>query len=73
MVSPLRFRPWLQAFRDYAFDRRSFDEKEITDQIKAAEKFGSHGWMLWNPRNSYSSNGLKRDERQRSPFKKETK
>jgi len=62
LVSPLRFRPWLQAFRDYAFDRRSFEEKEIKDQIKAAEKFGSHGWMLWNPRNSYSANGLKRGE-----------
>ena len=61
-VSSLRFRPWLQAFRDYAFDRRSFEEKEIKDQIKAADKFGSHGWMLWNPRNSYSTSGLKRDE-----------
>jgi hypothetical protein len=73
MVSPLRFRPWLQAFRDYAFDRRSFDEKEIKDQIKAAEKFGSHGWMLWNPRNSYSSNGLKRDEPAKVALQSETR
>ncbi len=29
MVSPVRFRPWLQAFRDYAFDRRPFEGKEI--------------------------------------------
>lgn len=57
----LRFRPWLQAFRDYAFDGRNFEEKEIRDQINAAEKFGSHGWMLWNPRNIYSGDGLKRD------------
>ncbi len=54
-----RFRPWLQAFRDYAFDGRYFNDKEIMGQIKAAEGFGSHGWMLWNPRNSYSSAGLK--------------
>ena len=60
-VSSVRFRPWLQAFRDYAFDRRSFEDKEIRDQINASEKFGSHGWMLWNPRNSYSTSGLKKE------------
>jgi hypothetical protein len=58
-VSPLRFRPWLQAFRDYAFDRRAFGAGEIREQISAAEAFGSDGWMLWNPRNDYSSAGLK--------------
>ncbi|NWG01844.1 MAG: GTP-binding protein [Syntrophaceae bacterium] len=57
-----RFRPWLQAFRDYAFDRRYFNDKEIMDEIKAAEGFGSHGWMLWNPRNNYSSAGLKKEK-----------
>ncbi|HVA81739.1 MAG TPA: putative glycoside hydrolase [Candidatus Binataceae bacterium] len=57
-VSPVRFRPWLQAFRDYAFDRRPFGAKEIKEQITAAEKFGADGWMLWNPRNVYSENGL---------------
>lgn len=56
----VRFRPWLQAFRDYAFDRREFKGQAITDQIRAAEKFGSHGWMLWNPRNMYSPEGLKK-------------
>jgi len=57
-----RFRPWLQAFRDYAFDRRYFNDREIMDEVKAAEGFGSHGWMLWNPRNSYSSAGLKKEK-----------
>jgi hypothetical protein len=52
-IAPIRFRPWLQAFRDYAFDRRDFGEAEIGAQIKAAETFGSDGWMLWNPRNVY--------------------
>jgi hypothetical protein len=56
-----RFRPWLQAFRDYAFDGRYFNDKEIMGEIKAAEGFGSHGWMLWNPRNAYSSAGLKKE------------
>ena len=57
-----RFRPWLQAFRDYAFDRRYFQDKEITDELKAAVGFGSHGWMLWNPRNNYTSDGLRREK-----------
>ncbi|MEW6215844.1 MAG: putative glycoside hydrolase, partial [Nitrospirota bacterium] len=60
-LSPVRFRPWLQAFKDYAFDRRYFNGTEIRDQIKAAEEFGSNGWMLWNPRNVYQPDGLKRE------------
>jgi hypothetical protein len=59
-LSPSRFRPWLQAFRDYAFDRRFFEEREIRDQINGVERFGSHGWLLWNPQNTYSREGLKR-------------
>jgi len=53
-LDPIRFRPWLQAFRDYAFDKRQFGPEEIQQQISAAEKFGAGGWMLWNPRNVYS-------------------
>ena len=57
-VPPIRFRPWLQAFRDYAFDRRRFGATEIKEQTTAANKFGSDGWMLWNPGNVYSESGL---------------
>jgi hypothetical protein len=60
-VSTLRFRPWLQAFKDYAFDRRPFNVKEIRDQINAADKFGSQGWMLWNPVNCYSPEPLRKE------------
>ncbi|WP_297460784.1 putative glycoside hydrolase [Ferrovum sp.] len=49
----IRFRPWLQAFRDYAFDRRLFQTPQIRAQIEAADHFGSDGWMLWNPHNLY--------------------
>jgi hypothetical protein len=58
----IRFRPWLQAFRDYAFDGRYFTGVEVREQINAAEEFGSNGWMLWNPGNVYSgsADGLKR-------------
>jgi hypothetical protein len=58
-ISPLRFRPWLQAFRDYAFDHRQFDAQEIRSQIDAADMAGSDGWMLWNPHNTYSADGLR--------------
>ncbi|MGH9654679.1 MAG: putative glycoside hydrolase, partial [Bryobacteraceae bacterium] len=61
-LDPIRFRPWLQAFRDYAFDRRQFGRAQIQAQIKAADSFGSDGWLLWNPRNVYSAAaiGIKR-------------
>jgi len=57
-IAPKRFRPWLQAFKDYAFDRRPFDSEEVAAQIKAASDFGSDGWMLWNARNDYDGIGL---------------
>lgn len=49
----VRFRPWLQAFRDYAFDRREFDANAIREQVDAADAAETDGWMLWNPRNRY--------------------
>ena len=58
-LPPVRFRPWLQAFRDYAFGGRPFTAGEIKAQIKAAEDFGANGWMLWNPHNQYSAADLK--------------
>ncbi len=60
-VSPLRFRPWLQAFRDYAFRGGDFGEARIQTQIKAADDFGASGWMFWNPRNIYPKTGFSRD------------
>ena len=57
-VSPVRFRPWLQAFRDYAFHGGDFGEERLQQQIQAAEKFGSSGWMFWNPRNIYPLTGF---------------
>ena len=62
-IASVRFRPWLQAFKDYAFDRRLFVGKEIGDQIKASDDFGSHGWMLWNPGNDYTAEALKKEIR----------
>jgi len=61
-LAPERFRPWLQAFRDYGFDRRAFREKEIRAQIRAAEAIGSTGWMLWNAGSYYTAQGLRMGE-----------
>lgn len=55
----VRFRPWLQAFRDYGFDRREFGPHEIRAQIDAAQAQGTDGWMLWNAGNHYDTDGLK--------------
>lgn len=56
--SPLTFRPWLQAFNDYAFDRRKFGKLELKEQIKAAQDAGADGWLLWDPRNRYPTDAL---------------
>ncbi len=53
-VAPSKFRPWLQAFRDYAFSRHQYREHEIAAQIRAAEKLGASGWLLWNPSSRFS-------------------
>jgi hypothetical protein len=57
-------RPWLQDFRDYAFDRRVFGPAEVRAQMRGAEDAGGIGWMLWNPRNDYTAAAL----RPRSPL-----
>ena len=58
-LPPQRLRPWLQAFKDYAFDHREFGAAEIRAQIDAAEAAHSGGWMLWNASNHYGPAGLK--------------
>jgi hypothetical protein len=55
----VRVRPWLQDFRDYAFDKRIFGVNEIRDQVRGAEEGGGTGWMLWNPRNDYTAAALR--------------
>jgi hypothetical protein len=65
-VSPLRFRPWLQAFRDYAFRGGDFKEDRMRMQIKAADDFGASGWMFWNPRNIYPKGRFAPDEEGKS-------
>jgi hypothetical protein len=55
----LHFRPWLQAFRDYAFGGRACTAGMIRQQIAAAEAAGSDGWMVWNPQNRYPAEAFR--------------
>ena len=57
-ANPKKFRPWLQAFRDYAFNRREFGPEEVRIQIQASTDAGASGWSLWNARNRYGDSGL---------------
>ncbi len=58
-----RVRPWIQDFRDYAFDRRAFGVSEVRAQMQAAHDAGAAGWMLWNPRNRYTVEALAPERR----------
>ena len=52
-ISPKQFKPWLQAFNDYAFDRRKYGQKQLNDQIRACDNLGTSGWLVWNARCDY--------------------
>lgn len=54
----VQIRPWIQDFRDYAFDRRPFGAPEVRAQMRAALDAGGMGWMLWNPGNRYTTEAL---------------
>jgi hypothetical protein len=58
---PVKIRPWIQDFRDYAFDRRPFGVQEVQAQMRGAEDGGAAGWMLWNPMNRYTAEALRFD------------
>lgn len=68
-INPLKLRPWLQAFRDYAFGGVVFGPEQVATQISAAEADHTDGWQLWNPRNSYSSIGLVKEAIAPAPSK----
>ncbi len=57
-VNPKKFRPWLQAFRDYAFGGLIYGPVEVAAQTRAATEDNTDGWQLWNPRNRYTDIGL---------------
>ncbi len=52
-----RIRPWLQYFRDYTH-KREYQKFEIQEQIRATQKMGTNGWMLWSPSSKYHAQYL---------------
>ena len=54
----LEVRPWIQSFRDYAFDRRLYTPDEIRLQMEGARRAGARGWLLWDPRVQYMPEAL---------------
>lgn len=52
----LILRPWLQ---DFSL-RNSYGPGEVKSQIRAVEDLGLKEWLLWNPANYYSEDGLRK-------------
>ena len=71
-INSLKLRPWLQAFRDYAFGGVVFGPEQVATQISAADADHTDGWQLWNPRNNYSSIGLVRETVRETATTKDT-
>ncbi|MBM2826375.1 MAG: hypothetical protein HW403_439 [Dehalococcoidia bacterium] len=42
-------RPWIQGFKDYAFDRRAYGAAEIKAQERGVYDAGATGWIVWDP------------------------
>lgn len=58
-VNPrIEVRPWLQDFKDYAFDYRTYTPYEIRRQMDAARDAGARGWLLWDPAVQYTEEAL---------------
>ena len=49
-----KLRPWLQNFKDYAFDRRPYNGNDIKLQIQACEQARSSGYLLWDASNKFT-------------------
>ncbi len=69
-ISPKQFKPWLQAFNDYAFDKRAFGQKELNDQIRACDNLGTSGWLIWNARSDYKKYFPYKNKRKKHKHKK---
>ncbi|WP_455756056.1 putative glycoside hydrolase [Sulfurimonas sp.] len=60
IIEPKRVRPWLQYFKDYAHTKMYYRKFEVNEQIRAAQKLGTNGWMMWSPSSKYHSNYFKK-------------
>ena len=53
IIPPARVRPWLQYFKDYAHAKINYKKHQIKEQIRAADKMKTNGWMMWSPSSRY--------------------
>jgi len=53
--SNTEIRPWLQ---DFSLDGVNYDASMVRAQIKALEDLGLHSWLLWDPKNKYTTDAL---------------
>ena len=53
---PVALRPWIQDFGYGPFPPYTPDQ--VAAQMQAAEAQGAHGWMIWNPRATFSEAAL---------------
>jgi len=60
IIEPARVRPWLQYFKDYAHTKRYYRKFEVNEQVRASEKIGTNGWMMWSPSSRYHMNYFKK-------------
>ena len=60
-VDTKRVRPWLQYFRDYKHEHKTYRKTEIQKQIKASQDMKTNGWMLWSPSSRYNIKDLRSD------------
>jgi hypothetical protein len=52
-IDPIRVRPWLQYFKDYAHNKRDYKKFEVQEQIRGALDANTSGWMVWSPSSRY--------------------
>ena len=58
VIEPIRIRPWLQYFKDYAHKKRHYKKFEVNEQIRATQDANTSGWMMWSPSSKYHLNYL---------------
>jgi len=54
IIDPIRVRPWLQYFKDYAHTKKCYKKFEIKEQIRATTDVKTSGWMMWSPSSKYN-------------------
>lgn len=60
IIKPQRVRPWLQYFKDYAHTKMYYRKHEVNEQIRASDKIGTNGWMMWSPSSKYHMSYFKK-------------